>query len=904
MIVAVIVIAAGWPALAGGQSWLLVAIGVLAAVAPLMSEWIRGRRAAAADAARGWQSVQVVDPDQSVALLLHPASAVVPFFGRARELHVLAIWCDERTVAPVRLIVGSGGVGKTRLARQFATLRERQGWRVSLLRPSDEALGAARTLVAGEPGSRKLLLVADYAECRDPRELARLIAAVVQRNRSGEIRVRLLLLARNAGMWWEQLSVSNDEFAAVVESITRPANVLELAADADTRDPSEIMNDATRAFARRLRLPSPKQAPLALAGDPLLLMHARALVAVLGSPVQGGNNVLAELLTHEMRWWRSRARARMPSLLPDTDPEDLPRALLPLSQLVGMASLLGAANDTQVQELVARTPALARPDAAATRRWAAWLADLYPAGPGKRLGTIQPDLLAEHLAADVILQCDQTQLTALLNGISHDQAVEALTVIGRAAAHRPELRDSLPAVLGSDLFTMTRAVTVVAPRFPKGTYADVLASLIPGDLTTQQLCDLAVDIPHDTTELARLAVAITTAIVTGGIDIDRPHWTHQHALRLAEVGQDRQALTAAEDAASLYRKQVKADRAANLANLAMALNTLARRLAVAGQPQKAHSVSEKSLHAYTELVKIDRRKYLPDLGTATVNHAVRLSEIGRRNDALRSSAQAVALRRELCETMPGKYLPELAMAVSNHSNRLYEAGLHTESLTLSADALNVRRALADHSPDAYLPSLATLLANHACRLAQAGRLHEALEHSNEAIQTCRELAAHNPDKFLPLLATSVLNHATHLAETHDSTALAHSGEAVTITRQLAAENPEAHLPLHAAALANHAGRLAQTRHRESLGTSLESVELYRKLVTGNRKRYLPFLAKSLWSAANCRYLIGVDLPAAATLAAEAVSIYRPLARKEPDAFAHELESAHGIQIAIQSALNG
>ena len=129
--------------------------------------------------------------------LLEPGLGMVPFTGRAGELEALEGWCLAPQGGLVRLMTGGGGAGKTRLALELRTRMTGRGWRCVAV---DE--GAERDVVplerAAAPRAR-LLLVVDYAEARAG--LEELLKAAVR----DAGRVRVLLLARHAGDWWQRL---------------------------------------------------------------------------------------------------------------------------------------------------------------------------------------------------------------------------------------------------------------------------------------------------------------------------------------------------------------------------------------------------------------------------------------------------------------------------------------------------------------------------------------------------------------------------------------------------------------------------------------------------------------------------------------------------------------------------
>ena len=90
----------------------------------------------------------------------------------------------------IRLVVGPGGQGKTRLAHHLAALLGQNGWAAVILAERatpDQGLAQVRV---------PTLVVVDYAEGR-PRQLEAVIAELER----AEAKVRLLLLARTAGAW-------------------------------------------------------------------------------------------------------------------------------------------------------------------------------------------------------------------------------------------------------------------------------------------------------------------------------------------------------------------------------------------------------------------------------------------------------------------------------------------------------------------------------------------------------------------------------------------------------------------------------------------------------------------------------------------------------------------------------
>jgi NAD(P)-dependent dehydrogenase (short-subunit alcohol dehydrogenase family) len=241
--------------------------------------------------------------------LLEPGLGVVPFTGRRAELELLEQWCD----APgslVRLVTGAGGSGKTRLALELCERMAERGWQCVTV-----AEGAEDDVVQRERAARpraRLLLITDYAETRT--ELEELLNAALQ----DEGLVRLLLLARHAGDWWQRLGAGTGAVRDLVTTVSQEQ--MQLAGDLDPGLSAEdLVRQAIPFFAARLSIPAPEtdRVHVTTGEAQVLDLHAAALVAVLESSEQPSGialqvnteMVLATLLAHEKHYWRGRADA-------------------------------------------------------------------------------------------------------------------------------------------------------------------------------------------------------------------------------------------------------------------------------------------------------------------------------------------------------------------------------------------------------------------------------------------------------------------------------------------------------------------------------------------------------------------------------------------------------------------
>jgi hypothetical protein len=133
--------------------------------------------------------------------LLNARYQVVPFFEdtRLQELEVLESWCGSADPFSVRLFVGPGGSGKTRLFIEWANDLRQRGWHAGFL--SDPVTSAGiEALLASQ---LQTLIVVDYAESHP--DLLGLLRRVASRPARAGTLLRIALLARQIGDWWESL---------------------------------------------------------------------------------------------------------------------------------------------------------------------------------------------------------------------------------------------------------------------------------------------------------------------------------------------------------------------------------------------------------------------------------------------------------------------------------------------------------------------------------------------------------------------------------------------------------------------------------------------------------------------------------------------------------------------------
>jgi tetratricopeptide (TPR) repeat protein len=847
--------------------WLLLGAAVLAAsgvLGPAIVDALTTRR----EAREAFHDVVEARPHSGpvvgnpVAGLLDPHIAVVPFAGRESELRRLTSWCVDDQTGRIRLVTGGGGVGKTRLALQLVQKLTDLGWRCEWVRDGREAdaVQAARRVTRGN-----VLLIVDYAEIRQGlAEMLHAVAAATGRT------LRVLLLARHAGDWWQRLAASEPVVRAMVRDADRLIEELPAATQAELAD-LDVARQAMPFFAAKLNFDSPNPERLVLTGEPpivrVLDLHAAALIAVLAAsdvPTDTAlridlTKVLEDLLSHEKRYWLGHAEAL--DLL--SGPQGLTSAQL--SQIVAAACLLGAPTQDDALEMLGRVPHVSP-----SGKLADWIRDLYPPGPGEGwLGALHPDRLAElHVTSE--LDRSPELAHACLTDLDNRQASRALVLLARASdEHQTAQQHLLPLLYESP------AIIAEVQGAPDTMIA--IANAIPSP-------SIVLGEAH-----AALVARIVAAHLPG--TAERAIWLHSYGVLLSGLGKHDQALTAIEEAIAIRDEQARNDPETSLPDLASSLNSRSDLLRLLGQRAEALAAAEEAVAICRRLAETDPALFLSEVAGSLNNLANSLSELGRREDALAAMTEAVGIHRDLFSKQPEAFRSDLAMSLNNQAGRSWEAGRPEEALATITEAVALRRQLASAWPDAFLPDLALSLVNQSVYLGALQRRGEALTAVQAAADIFRGLAHAHPDAYMGELATALNNEAGSLADLgqlEEATNLIR--EAVTKGRELAEGHPDAFLPGLAMSLNNMARRLTDIGQLEqALDAAEEAVAIYRDLAQAHPNAFRPQLSTSLATRSDCLSELGRRKEALSS-AEEAVAICRELAQAYPEAFLPDLAS--------------
>lgn len=796
--------------------------------------------------------------------LLRPQAETVPFSGRDKQLREFRDWCADGGGLAVRLVTGLGGQGKSRFARELAVTMAAHGWLTAQLRESDaERAALVRGLQALIAVDQRMLLVMDYAETSP--ELVGSVLEILQA-RGGHHSVRIVLIARSAGEWWEQLPGATPHSAGVLGG-ARTVELREVATTPAER--ARMYHEAVEALARalpRLREPAGYErvdwAAVArvvrsrpyrdAANGSALQLHMRALLDLLTQAdrrarvdrphpdgAQAPPDVRRELLGHERRYWKRTAAAW--AALDGLDHGTL-------ADTVAVATLTRAAGPERAVELLALLPELADGRGVAA---AEWLHALYPPAEGAYWGALEPDLLGEYHVA--LRARDNPQLLdSLLPRLRGKEAERALTVLARAAVQPtcpcPDLTGQVERLVAAHPGVLAVPAAVVAGRSenPGFLLAALRRTADRRDLPLDLLETLHAAVPDGSRLLGEQAVGL--------------------AERLARAHRRRARLTGGDLALAPVR--VRADLARAEHNVAVRMSSVRRWTA-------AVESSSRAIRLYRRLAQSRPLEYLPLLTESLGVRWWALCELRRYPEALTDCAEAVQVNRRLVRGDSATEPAPSTEAGRTSRNRPPEPG---------EEAVREEAELVPHRA-----RLAQALNNLAVVLSTQDYAVEALPIAKEAVDILEQLVQDRPTRHhLALLAAALHNYANRLSPSES--ALETVTRAVLIRRRLAQVHPDAHLPALVESLHNQALELARLERCSAAREVIdECLRVTLQLAEDQPAIYRPAVPAVLRTRAEVLNKTGCRVAAARSIF-RALLLYRDLARTRPTEFSGAIEA--------------
>jgi hypothetical protein len=497
------------------------------------------------------------------------------------------------------------------------------------------------------------LVIVDYAESRAD-QLRTLLRALITLPLRRQVKV--LLLARTAGAWWDQLRQSSDDVGDLLA--TAVTWQLEPMA-ADTADRGNSYRDALGAFARCMPdVPGMRSHPWQSIADSLptpphmaagaLTLHMTALADLLDAATPTGLDhtpkATAEdrVLDHELHYWNAAAVAQ--GLVPSFSTI--------LHDTVAAMILTGPSTHDEAHTILRRLPALTDQPQVTLDRLIRWLATLFPHAGNRPFDTLQPDRLAERFLGHHITKA--TQLTTWVAGdATRSQAEHLLTVHTRAAAlpgFTNTLDESLTALCISLPDSLAVAAVTIATQVERPD--PLLAAL--HTITT----DPATPITTFTALRQRAAEEVAALRAAHAAELEQFRAAAAEQLQAAQADAERRLATAREQAHS----EIETARARFAEQLTAAETERVRAQAAATRAEQAARLTALR-RELDEAVDAERQRADATVEALRTKLAREIDGLNRVLEALRSNReQAAAVPAAEASDTPASAAPTIRRA--------------------------------------------------------------------------------------------------------------------------------------------------------------------------------------------------------------------------------------------------
>jgi tetratricopeptide (TPR) repeat protein len=743
--------------------------------------------------------------DNSEAALLSAYRAdVVPLIGRDDAMADLRRWLDDTVPVSVRVLIGAGGRGKTRLALELARDMAKGGWLAGFA--TADALDRFR----GQHGveqwrwDKPVLVILDDAASR-AHQLGAWVRELVDASLEGRPKLRLLLLERQADRKIGWLSTvfgqgANDDSRAAIELLD-PKEPVELPALGELefrrRVFGALLKKANGALEAPARGADPEfdrlLADLEWASDPLYLMMAALEAAKSGVwealRLPRGELAIARAVLELDRIGGIGASRGI-------EERRTPSGFFVRHLAVCITLMRGMKEEEALALAEQERPALG--SAASPGETTDVLKDaLGPAAGAESasnradavvtIAAIRPDVVGEAAvvgwfggaksAPSRVVKAEDRILS-----IVKSAPAKAIETLARAAEDFDFDGDGAP----------SGWVTLVARAHNddldvQSVYAEWLARLSERSS--------AGDKNEDALQAAREAVEIFRRLAVGD---DRflgslAQVLHQVLAQLHKLAARGRLVDVQEFVEPIYEVVEVARRVASkwpkhgVLAFARSLEAASSSLIVLERRDDAIGFAEEAASIYGGLVDDGRIEFLSDLARSLTTAGTLLSETKRPDAALGPLRKAVAVHRRVASVQPDA-LPGLAESLGRLSQCLSAAGHVDEAHPAAREATEIYRRLATDFPDdgEHTRYLALALA-HLTGLSELGQSPELLEHARQTVEAHRRAAA-KFSTFVPALAAWLHTLGSFLLKAGEpNQALDPLQEAVCILRRLAAE---------------------------------------------------------------------------------------------------------------------
>lgn len=790
----------------------------------------------------------------TITKLLRAEEELVSFDqSRKPDLDILIDWLgSDNQPQSVRLITGSGGAGKTRLSLELCKEARKLGWTSGFLSNSIDVKKIDDVWKELIGINKNLLIVIDYAETRQATFLS-LIVSILQYQSSKY--VRILLIARDGGEWWETLPSRDSICAEFLNSYntTGPHRLSPLYVDLQSR--ALGYQNALAAFAKYLTIPAPSVIPN-LSGEhfknPLYIQMA-ALLALLGNKQSTTQGLTRAILQHEKNYW-----------LKSVSEFYQPNFDIHIEQLLSLTTLAGGFQTVELAFKYWGQINKDRIDFITFTKLYQSMQSLYPGKVG--IEPVRPDLLGEALVVNALMSNYATELldAVLTSTAEKNVRLHSLTVLARVSQNNLTPIDTLIKSFSKNLVSCCIDMISVCsetqsnlPLIAKKAFE----TLVP-NVKSQVFNLIEEEFTNDSSELNEFYCAVSN------YNCERLRLKHlkkpkneTHLVNyafglitfsssLSNIGRYADAIEASLESVKILEKLDQQFPQVYEEDLATAFSNYASHLHDAGKNIPALDYAKKALDIRQRLAALSD-DVKPSLAISYGNYAHFLNEDGKSKDAIHYSKLALDIRIQLLEESDFSK-SQLASSLNNYSIYLSEDGDTENAIKYAESALEITQELAIDKRDLYEPDLAMSFNNYSNRLVANGNFKRAVEYVKQSIEIVQRLKNKNPDRYESDFARSLGNYASHLSDNGDhKSALTIAKQALEIQARLAKENPDRHEPDFATALSNYASHLSDNSDfKSALAIAKEALDIRERLTKENSDRHEPDFATSLSNYAN------------------------------------------------------
>jgi glycosyltransferase involved in cell wall biosynthesis len=708
------------------------------------------------------------DQGMSYSQLLRAEEACVPFhIGREDLQNELLNWVENSDLPlKICLYTGAGGSGKTRLLIESCRQLVKDGkWCAGFLQSEHTVSELNRILPHSLLESKQWVIVIDYAETR--RE--QVAAIVLEAQRHAERKIRIVLLARDAGEWWERMPADFPKCEKIFAGSARsqPHVVPPLYSDLATR--ASAYADALTAFAKRLHFADIDQ-HLSIVPDlraehydrPLYLQIA-ALLALLGEKADGPNGLTDAILRHEFRYWHAQAAG-----------EKIEDGATTILHLVSLATLCGGLKTEKDAWDALRQSKILLPSKGEFSRLFRAVCSLYPGRQG--LDPLRPDIVGEALIASIANGTTGTSLIDFALGVgaivSHRE--HALTVLTRTSKLRPSLEAVFQESLQENFQNIWRQIIKVGCE--TGAPLNILAGAAYRELQEKLQLQIAQPLLNELKTASvnwdALALQASNALVThtgrkltaaGTRASDKLRFEYlqavsNRALAKRYMAQYEEARADAQIAVVEFEKLrdfESPDRALQSVNVDLLVSKIAMDM------KQWNEALEFACKAHSHICKL--RSPSPEvkleLATALAIRGACNWSLGRFLDGLSDLEQGVELERssKLCDQEIRR--ENYAIALQNVSRLYSERQEYQSALSCIQKAVQILEPMAARHPDRYTDTFAGMLTALGFEFALRREFSNAIRTIRQAVDLLAPLASARPERYAQHYCTAI----SHLA---------------------------------------------------------------------------------------------------------------------------------------------